>query len=89
MAKYKSNGLPLIKIDNEIKSLEPYINKISLGESFYKNDSNQVDTLYTLLITYDRKIRSNKKKKSAISKKLGDWLKVRLEKDTVLVVDVN
>ena len=89
IAKYKSNGIPLVKIDNEVKSLEPYIERISIGENYFRNDSNRVDTLYTMLITYDKKIKSNKKKKAEISKKLGNWLKVRLDKDTILVVNVN
>lgn len=89
LAKYRSNGIPLLKIDNEVKSLEPYIEKISIGENYFRNDSNRVDTLYTLLITYDKSIKNKKKQKSVISKKLGNWLKVRLDKDTILVVNVN
>lgn len=89
LAKYKSNGIPLLKIDDEIKSLEPYINKIAMGENYYRNDSNRVDTVYTMLISYDKKIKNNKRKKAEIGKKLGNWLKIRLNKDTILVVDIN
>jgi uncharacterized hydrophobic protein (TIGR00271 family) len=89
LSRYKSNGIPLLKIDNEIRSLEPFISKLSIGENYYRNDSNQVDTIYSMLISYDSKIARNTKAKKEISQKLGNWLKVRLDKDTVLVVDVN
>lgn len=89
LARYKSNGIPLIKIDNEVRSLEPYISKLSIGENYFRNDSNQVDTIYSMLISYDAKIARNTKAKKAIAEKLGNWLKIRLDKDTVLVVDVN
>jgi uncharacterized hydrophobic protein (TIGR00271 family) len=89
LAKYKSNGIPLVKIDNEVRSLEPYISKLSIGENYFRNDSNQVDTIYSMLITYDKKILKDKKAKADIAKKLGNWLKVRLDKDSVLVIDVN
>jgi hypothetical protein len=89
LAKYKSNEVPLLRIDDEIKSLQPYIRKIALGENYYRNDSNAVDTVYTVLVSYDKKIKNNRAKKIDIRKMLGNWLKIRLNKDTILVVDVN
>jgi uncharacterized hydrophobic protein (TIGR00271 family) len=77
-----------IKLDEEIKRLEPFISNLSIGESYFKNDSNQVDTVYTLLISWDKKMKKNGKKKSEISTRLGNWMEVRLGIDSVLVVDV-
>jgi uncharacterized hydrophobic protein (TIGR00271 family) len=89
LSKLKLSEIPLLKIDREVRSLEPDIASLSLGENFFKTDSNRVDTLYSLLITYDKKIAANKKAKEAIATRLANWLKVRLDKDTVLVIDVN
>lgn len=89
LAKYKLHDVPFLKIDNEIKKLEPYISTISLGENFYKNDSNRVDTVFSLMITWDNKMKKNTKKKKEMGKKLGDWLGVRLDKDSILVINLN
>jgi len=79
----------LINLDNEIKSLEPFIRKLSIGENYFMNDSNRIDTVYTLLISWDKKKMKGNKKKKEVSDRLGKWMGVRLGIDSVLVVDVD
>jgi len=89
LAKFKSSQIPYIRIDGEVKSLEPYVLSIALGENYFMADSNRVDTVYSMLIEWDDKIKNNKAKKKEISDKLANWLKVRIDKDSVIVVNVN
>ena len=89
LMKIKQNELPYMSIDGEVKSLEPYIKSVSIGENFFKADSNHVDTVYTMLITWDKQLDRYPKKKKEISDKLASWFKVRINKDSVLVVNVN
>lgn len=89
LMKIKQNELPYMSIDGEVKSLEPYIKSVSIGENFFKADSNHVDTVYTMLITWDKQLNRYPKKKKEISDKLSSWFKVRINKDSVLVVNVN
>jgi len=89
LAKYKSSQVPYIRIDGEVKSLEPYVLSIALGENYFMADSNHVDTVYSMLIKWDDKIKNNKAKKKEISDKLANWLKVRINKDSVIVVNIN
>lgn len=89
LAKYKSSQIPYIRIDGEVKSLEPFVLSIALGENYFMADSNRVDTVYSMLIKWDDKIKNNKTKKKEISDKLANWLKVRINKDSVIVVNVN
>lgn len=89
LAKYKSSEIPFIRIDGEVKSLEPYVKSIALGENYFKTDSSRVDTVYSMLIKWDDKIKNNKTKKKEIGDKLANWLKVRINKDSVIVVNIN
>ena len=89
IARYKALEVPYLQIDREIKQWEPYIEKVSLGEIFYLNDSMRVDTMFSALVQWDKKLRKNTRKKREIKDKLGNWLEVRLEKDSVIVVDLN
>jgi len=89
LARYRSDAIPLLKIDEEVKSLEPFISKLSIGENYFINDSNHVDTVYSMLLSFDKKIERNTKAKKEISNKLAKWLKIRLDKDTVMVINVN
>ncbi len=89
LAKNAGKVGSLINLDNEIKSLEPFIRKLSIGENYFMNDSNRIDTVYTLLISWDKKKMKGNKKKKEVSDRLGKWMGVRLGIDSVLVVDVD
>lgn len=89
IASHRSQALPVKDIGPEAKSIVPLIDKIALGESYTVNDTGNVDTLYSIMVTWidDKKIK--KKEKVEAKEKLARWIAVRLKKDTVLVLDVN
>ncbi len=84
LIRIKQDTIPLYSLKKELAVQYPRIEKFAFAKSIELNDSGKYDTIPTILVkwkkgTYNSYIRKQ-------SKTLRDWLKIRLNKDTLRVV---
>ncbi len=86
LIKFKSDSLPIHSLKNELKAQYPEIAQFSISNNVLeiKNDST-IDTIPVVLIKWATKVRGWQKSKNNI--KIANWLKFRLAKDTVRVIN--
>ena len=81
--------MPLPNIKAEAITIVPGIENVILGENFLPQESGRIDTVYSLLVTWKKDKKRKKREKEASVARLNNWLKARLEQDTVIVLSVN
>ena len=84
LIKIKRDTLPLQNIKKELAVQYPKIEQFAFAKTIELNEANRYDTIPTILIswkrgTYNSHIRSK-------TKTLEEWLKIRLQLDTLRVV---
>ena len=84
LIKIKKDTIPILKLKKELSVQYPRIEKFAFAKSIELNDSLQYDTVPTVLVkwkkgTYNSYIRKK-------SKVLENWLKIRLNLDTLRIV---
>ncbi|MCK5538558.1 MAG: DUF389 domain-containing protein [Bacteroidales bacterium] len=85
--RYKKDSLPLRTLQREIAIQYPELDKFALANSFELPNDSIIDTIPTILVKWDRKFSSYNQKKN--NEKLKNWLKIRLELDTIRIIKYN
>lgn len=80
----RKDSIPLMNLQKEIVIQYPKINKLSYARAVETGQKGNLDTIPTFLINWDNSLRQSEKLKQ--SDILSKWLKVRLELDTVRVI---
>jgi uncharacterized hydrophobic protein (TIGR00271 family) len=89
VAKYRSQSFQVLDIGPEARTIIPEVDRVAVGESYSVDKSGNIDTLYSMLVTWRADKKFKKKEKDAARERLKLWLEVRLKKDSVIVLDVN
>lgn len=89
VAGYRSQSFRAMDIGPEARTIIPQVDKVAVGESYSVSESGDIDTLYSMLVTWKSDKKFRKKEKNEAREKLRQWLAVRLKKDSVIVLDVN
>lgn len=81
----KKDTIPLQNITKEVMIHFPKIINFGYGKTYNSSSENKVDTLYSFLVTWNNNAwRAERKKQKEV---LEEWLKVRLNLDTLRVVE--
>jgi len=89
VANYRLQSFQVMDIGPEARTIIPEVDKVAVGESYTVSNSGDIDTLYSMMVTWRTDKRFRKKEKNEAREKLRLWLSVRLKKDSVIVLDVN
>jgi len=84
LIKIKKDTIPFQNIKKELAIQYPKIEKFAFSKTVELNDSNNYDTIPTLLVNWKR--GTYKSHISRKSKTLEEWIKIRLNLDTLRVV---
>ncbi len=81
----KKDTIPIHNITKEVKIYFPKIKEFAYGKTIGAGDSNKTDTMFSFIVKWQKRTwRKEKKKQKEVLKK---WLKVRLNLDTLRVVE--
>jgi len=86
---YQKDSLPLNLIRKELNIQYEHLERFGLSKSIEFNKSGQSDTIPTCLVKWDKYLSSSRRKtlRLAEERKLAEWLKVRLQLDTMRVLN--
>lgn len=85
LLSYTRDSVPMTKLMKEFEIQYDKINSFAYAKSVKLNDEGKVDTIPTFIISWKRGTSSYTKKQQ--KQKLSEWLQVRLELDTIMVID--
>jgi len=85
LLEYRQDSIPLLKLSKEFNVQYDKIENFAYAKSFKINQNGGVDTIPTFIISWKKGITNYNKKQQ--KKQLVEWLKIRLDLDTVLVID--
>jgi len=80
----KQDTLPLLSLKKEFAVQYPHIEKFAFAKSIELNNTKNYDTIPVILIKWEKGTYNSYIRKK--SKTLGEWLKIRLNLDTLRVV---
>ncbi|PID88013.1 MAG: TIGR00341 family protein [Bacteroidia bacterium] len=81
----KKDTIPLQNLQKEMQIQYPHIKRFAYSPSIEINDSARYDTIPTFLINWKKGTSAGQRRKDR--KTLSAWLKIRLEMDTVRIVN--
>jgi len=85
IVEFKKDTIPLKNISKEIMIQYPKVIKFGYAKTFEINSDNQIDTIFSFFVKWNGYAwRSQKKEQEKI---LAEWLKVRLQIDTLRIVE--
>lgn len=80
MEKLKGDSIPIQKIEKEVGLQYEGVASLSFGETVYSKEG-KLDTIQTVIVSW-----KSEKQQQEHQQKLSEWLKVRLELDTIKVL---
>lgn len=85
IVELKKDTIPLHNITKEVMIHFPKITKLAYGKTIGANENNETDTMFSFIVKWNKKAwRSERRKQKKILEK---WLKVRLNLDTLRVIE--
>lgn len=84
LVNIKKDTIPFVSLKKEFAVQYPKIEKFAFSKTVELNDSNYYDTIPTILVKWKRGTSRNYIKSK--SKTLGNWMKIRMNLDTIRVV---
>jgi len=85
LLEYREDSIPMVKLTKEFNVQYDKIESFAYAKSFKLDSDGKVDTIPTFIITWKKGITNYNKKKQKLQ--LAEWLKIRLDLDTVVVID--
>ncbi|MDA8596557.1 DUF389 domain-containing protein, partial [Flavobacteriaceae bacterium] len=79
---YKSQQIPFLQVAREAKINNPELNQITFARKITSSFDNQVDTLAVFQVKWNDSIRVNKSERD---ERLKEWLKARLNIDSLII----
>ncbi len=83
--EFKKDTIPLHNITKEVQIHFPKIKEFAYGKTIGTNAKNDTDTMFSFIVKWEK--RTWRKEKQKNKKILEKWLKVRLNLDTLRVVE--
>ncbi|MBN1253139.1 MAG: TIGR00341 family protein [Bacteroidales bacterium] len=85
IVEFKKDSIPLKKVSKEIMIQYPKITKFGYAKTIEINSENEIDTIYSFFVKWNGYAwRAQKIEQEKI---LAEWLKVRLQIDTLRIVE--
>ncbi len=86
LLRFKSDSLPVFSLKNELLVQYPEIKQFTVaGNAFELSKDSIVDTIPVIMIKWNKRVSRYMRQKN--NKKISVWLKYRLAKDTVKVIN--
>ncbi len=82
---YREDSIPMVKLTKEFNIQYDKIENFAYAKSFKLDTTGKIDTIPTFIISWKKGISNYNKKQQ--KEQLAEWLKIRLDLDTVVVID--
>jgi len=85
IVEFKKDTIPLKKLSKEIMVIYPKVIKFGYSKTIEINKENKIDTIPNFFVKWNGNAWRAQRKEQ--SKKLAEWLKIRLQIDTLRIVE--